>query len=43
MKKVMEKRRKIGENIIVKIDYKNVVLDFSAEIEFNNHEGCDEP
>ena len=31
----MEKRRKMGENTIAKIDCKNVVLDFFAEIEFN--------
>ena len=41
--KVMKKRRKIGNFSIEQSDDKNVALDFYGEMEFNIHEGCDEP
>ena len=42
-RKVIKKRRKKGIFSIEQNDNKNVALDFFREIEFNIHEGCDEP
>ena len=40
---VIKKRLKMIKFLIDKKDDKNVALDFYGEMEFNIHEGCDEP